>query len=168
MPNCKVCGESVASGVVLHSECYAKLIKENENLKFKLEDWKYNSLSQAEIIAKLVRENERLTTENTELKARFEKSIELPCEVGDKAQALKECFYLPHATRILHTEMIDCEIVVIKKNKKGIFILVKPLIEEVWGAWLAYKWFPISTINKTVFLIKEEAEQALKECEKNE
>ena len=60
MPNCAICGERVMTGVVLHSECYAKLIKENEKLKFKLEDWKYNSLCQAEIIAELVKKNERL------------------------------------------------------------------------------------------------------------
>lgn len=91
--------------------------------------------------------------------------IKLPCKVGDTVYAVKGCFYLPHATHIKHNELIDCEIIVIKQTKKGKFILLKPLIDEVFGMRSANQWFPLTSIGKTVFLTKESAEKALREQE---
>ena len=85
-----------------------------------------------------------------------------PCKVGDMVYARKGCFYLPHATQIKAEAIITCEIIAIKETKKGRFLLLKPLIEEVFNMRSANGWFSFSAIGKTVFLT-EEAEQVLKE-----
>lgn len=85
-----------------------------------------------------------------------------PCKVGDTVYAMKGCFYLPHATRIKSTDMIPCEIIVIKQTKRNKFILLKPLIEESFGMRSANCWFSFSSLGVTVFLTKEEAEKVLK------
>lgn len=86
-----------------------------------------------------------------------------PCKVGDIVYALKGCFYLPHATQIKSTAILTCEIIAIKKTKRGNFLLLKPLIEETFNMRSASDWFSFLAVGKTVFLTKEEAEQALKE-----
>lgn len=85
-----------------------------------------------------------------------------PCKVGDVVYAKKGCFYLPHATRIKADDIITCEIIAIKETKKGKFLLLKPLLEEAFNMRSANDWFSFLAIGKTVFLTKEEAEQALK------
>lgn len=92
--------------------------------------------------------------------------IESPCKVGDTVYGIKMCFYLPHATKIKHNDIIPCEVIGIKKVKKGEFILLKPLLYEVFNKRSANKWFPFTAIGKTVFLTREEAEQALKKEKK--
>ena len=89
--------------------------------------------------------------------------IKLPCKVGDIVYAVKGCFYLPHATHIKRNELIDCEIIVVKQTKKGKFILLKPLIDEVFGMRSANQWFPLTSIGTTVFLTRESAKKALRE-----
>lgn len=89
--------------------------------------------------------------------------IVLPCKVGDVVYAQKGCFYLPHATQIKSNAIITCEVIAIKETKKGKYILLKPLLEESFGMRSANGWFPFSSLGKTVFLTREEAEQALKE-----
>lgn len=91
--------------------------------------------------------------------------IELPCKVGDIAYSYKKCFYLPHATRIKPNAIITCEIIVIKQTKKGIHLLLKPLLDETFGKRSANMWFSLTSIGKTVFLTKEEAEARLKELQ---
>ena len=85
-----------------------------------------------------------------------------PCKVGQTVYAIKGCFYLPHATRIKSDAIITCEVIAIKETKKGKFLLVKPLIEEAFSMRSANGWFNFSTIGKTVFLTREEAEAKLK------
>ena len=85
-----------------------------------------------------------------------------PCKVGDTVYACKGCFYLPHATKIKANESIVCEVIAIKETKKGKSLLLKPLIEEAFNMRSANGWFPFSSIGKTVFHTKEEAEQALR------
>lgn len=89
--------------------------------------------------------------------------IDVPCKVGDIAYSYKKCFYLPHATRIKPNAIITCEIIVIKQTKKGIHLLLKPLLDETFGKRSANMWFSLTSIGKTVFLTKEEAEARLKE-----
>ncbi len=90
-----------------------------------------------------------------------------PCKVGDTVYGIKGCFFLPHATKIKHNDIIPCEVIGIKKVKKGEFILLKPLLDEAFNKRSANTWFPFSALGKTVFLTLEEAEQALKERESN-
>lgn len=84
-----------------------------------------------------------------------------PCKVGDVVYARKGCFYLPHATGIKPETIIACEIIAIKETKKGKFLLLKPLIEEVFNMRSANDWFSFLAIGKTVFFSEKEAEQAL-------
>lgn len=93
---------------------------------------------------------DKLTEENAELKARLEKSVELPCEVGDSVQATVNRPYNGHDA-IIRGAVTDVKLVVRVKYNSCRFIN-----------------FLASDFGKTVFLTQEEAEQALKEREENE
>lgn len=85
-----------------------------------------------------------------------------PCKVGQTVFSQRGCFFLPYEKDINPKEVIPCEVIVIKETKKGEYILLKPLLIETMGMRSSNEWFPFSSIGKTVFLTKEEAEQALK------
>lgn len=88
--------------------------------------------------------------------------IELPCKVGDTVYSTKGHFYLPYVTKFRENDIIPCEVIGIKKVKKGEFMLLKPLVEGTLNKRSANKWFPFTAIGKTVFF-KSEAAQKLKE-----
>ncbi len=87
--------------------------------------------------------------------------IESPCKVGDTVYGIKGCFYLPYATKIKHNDIIPCEVIGIKKVKKGEYILLKPLLDEAFNKRSANKCFPFTAIGKTVFLTRDKAEQLI-------
>jgi len=82
-----------------------------------------------------------------------------PCKVGQTMWGYKGCFHLPYTE---HEKIIPCEVIAIKETKKGKYILLKPLLIETYGMRKVNAWFPFSAVGKTVFLTKEEAEEALK------
>ena len=92
----------------------------------------------------------------------IEKAIVPPCKVGQKVYSQRGCFFLPYEKDINKKDVIPCEVIAIKATKKGKYILLKPLLIETRGMRSSNKWFLFSAIGKTVFLTREEAEQALK------
>lgn len=93
-----------------------------------------------------------------------------PCKVKTTVYSQKGCFFLPYEKDINPKEVIPCEVIAIKKTKKGKYILLKPLLIETFGMRSSNEWFPFSAIGKTVFLTREEAEAVLVnyESSKNE
>ncbi len=84
-----------------------------------------------------------------------------PCKVGDMVYAVKGCFYLPHVYFIKPNELIKAEVIAIKETKSRKILLLKPLIEDCFYTRISNKWFPFSAYGKTIFLTREEAEQAI-------
>lgn len=118
-----------------NSTYYEKAIKQ-------LQEYENTGLTPAEI--------EQLQKENAELKARLEKSVELPCRVGDKV-------YRKSRFSDTIVEAIVTDIII---NRFGITYKAKIQISEFH--------FNDNELCKTVFLTKEEAEQALKGGADNE
>lgn len=114
---------------------------ENTNLENNNDDLKYDN-------EKLESKNEKLVQENAELKARLEKSVELPCKVGDKVYTTK-CGY-------------------IREVKVRTFFIGNPSYnrgeasQSVEMVRTTEFDIPFKNFGKTVFLTREEAEQALK------
>jgi hypothetical protein len=86
--------------------------------------------------------------------------MDWPCIIGQRVFAIKGCFYLPYSN-YSPTSIIECEVRARKETAKRKIILLKPLVEKTFGERSAYKWFPVSSIGKTVFLTEEEAQKAL-------
>ena len=140
----------------------------------------------------------KLRKENAELKSRLEKSVELPCKVGDKVYIIGKCgdfppridgslydfdgshgdatgYYCPYEDECPHISD-NCESV---KNKLTIFedfvreihIQDCSIIEEpvLWVECINHSiGFDDEDFGRTVFLTKEKAEQALKGCADDE
>lgn len=120
MPNCKKCGKSVISGIVMHDRCYGELLKENE-----------------------------------ELKARLEKSAELPCKLGNTVYELVNC------------DDGICKIFEMKVCNMSLQGFVYK--DKIWNIYLeddhSKSYVNFCDFGKTVFTAKAEAEKALKERE---
>ena len=94
-----------------------------------------------------------------------ENVIVSPCKVGQTVYSQKGCFFLPYEKDINPKGVIPCEVIAIKQTRWGKYILLKPLLIETYGMRSSNEWFTFSAIGKTVFLTREEAEQALKGSE---
>lgn len=85
--------------------------------------------------------------------------IKLPCNVGDVVYANKKC--LLNWFMFMETKpYVKCEVVNIKKTKTRIELNLRPLTERTYNSRY-HKFFGISSIGKTVFLTKEDAEEVL-------
>jgi hypothetical protein len=84
--------------------------------------------------------------------------VVLPCKPGDVVYAVSGCLFY----RDDSAPYTPCEVVVIKKTKRGVIMHLRPLCEDSAGTRY-HRWFGLSSIGKTVFLTKEEAEKALEE-----
>lgn len=85
--------------------------------------------------------------------------IESPCKVGDVVYADKKCLYDWYCFLELNP-YIRCEVIGIKKTRTQLLLNLRPLTDRSLNSRY-HKFFSFSAINKTVFLTKEEAEQAL-------
>jgi len=83
--------------------------------------------------------------------------VVLPCKVGDTVFVNSGCLYIHKAA-----PYTPCEVVVIKKTKREISMHLRPLCRMAAGTRY-HRWFGASSIGKTVFLSRQEAEAALKE-----
>ena len=84
--------------------------------------------------------------------------VVLPCKPGDVVYAVSGCLFY----RDDSAPYTPCEVVVIKKTKRGVIMHLRPLCEDSAGTRY-HRWFPTTCIGKTVFLTREEAEKALQE-----
>lgn len=100
--------------------------------------------------------NKELQKENAELKSRLEKSVELPCKVGDILYT-----NIGYKYSRLKNRPFSCEVVFIGLNYK--YSILNVVYQDG-----SMEQFNSYDIGKTVFLTREEAEQALKEREENE
>ena len=148
MPICKICHKHVTLGVMAHSECYEEL-SNFDNTQSKL------------LLIKI----SELREENEELKARLEKSVKPPCEVGDIVYVDKKtlCDWYTFGE---YENYIKAKVIGIKITKKQKLVNLKPITERTTNTRY-HKFYPFSSFGKTVFLTKEEAENALKESELN-
>jgi predicted RNase H-like nuclease (RuvC/YqgF family) len=86
--------------------------------------------------------------------------IRTPCKVGDIVYANKKCLLNWYMFMELKP-YVKCEVISIKRTKTRIEINLRPLTERTHNSRY-HRFFGISSIGKTVFLAREEAETALK------
>ncbi len=86
--------------------------------------------------------------------------VVLSCKPGDVVYAVSGCLFY----RDDSAPYTPCEVVVIKKTKRGVIMHLRPLCEDSAGTRY-HRWFPTTCIGKTVFLSREEAEKALEGSE---
>lgn len=92
----------------------------------------------------------KLRKENAELKARLEKSVELPCKVGDVVYILR------------NSKIYNCEVLKFTVYKHVITAKLYTRSDTM------VRYLSVMDFGKTVFPSYEAAEAALKESEKNE
>ncbi|MBE5943263.1 MAG: hypothetical protein E7264_12155 [Lachnospiraceae bacterium] len=73
-----------------------------------------------------------------------------PCKVGQTVYLIKDGF------------IERCEVEGIHYTRRSNYVRIRPYHQEYLGNWSVYYKPSISSFGKTVFLTKEEAEQALK------
>lgn len=102
---------------------------------------------------------ERLKAENTELRARLEKAVELPCKVGDTVYYLQTyCDYkgetVKHCSKKERPIMCECDEIAHRWASKDWIYVIRER---------PFRLSDLSRIGKTVFLYCEEAEAKIAE-----
>lgn len=104
-------------------------------------------------------ENSNLSPEEVQSLAQAKaegRLVVLPCKTGDTVYVVSGCLFYHD-----ETPYTPCEVVVFKQGKqRGVMMHLRPLCEEAAGTRY-HRWFPVTSIGKTVFLTREEAEKAL-------
>lgn len=84
----------------------------------------------------------------------------LPCKPGDTVYVNKKCFSDWYCF-MEFKPYVRAEVVNFKFTKDGIKMNIRPLTKRAAGTRY-HRFFPLSAIGKTVFLLEEEAEAVLK------
>lgn len=91
--------------------------------------------------------------------------VVLPCAVGDTVYVDKRILFEGWRTEGVTAKIAVGKVVSFRKNGNGVFLKIRFTLESMEGSLPYMRSYAVSAIGKTVFLSREEAEKALKECD---